>query len=107
MLFAQAAVDATTTATGAAAVACTMTAVQALFSWLTRRDQLRSDRDAAKDKLEHDTRVVQQEAEIQSLKQQHAECEANHAELKAEIAQLSRRIDDLTGHWRPLPPSAA
>lgn len=105
MLFAE--VDPTTTAAGASMVACAAAAVSSLFAWLSRRDQLRSDRDSARDKLEHDTRVVQQEAEIKALKQQHAECEANHEALKAEIAQLRRRIDDLTGQWRPLPPSAA
>lgn len=106
MLLAEVVVDPTNTATGAAALACTMAAVQAVFSWLSRRDQLRTDRDIARDKLEHDSRVIQQAAEIDALRQQHADCEEKHGELKAEIAVLRKRIDDITGQWRPIPPAA-
>lgn len=102
MLFAEA-VDANATAAGASMIACAMAALSGLFAWLSRRDQLRAERDTAKDKLEHDTRIVQQDAEIESLKLQHAECERSHAELKAEIAQLRRRIDELTDSYRPHP----
>jgi len=96
----------TEVAAGASMIACAMAALSGLFAWLSRRDQLLSDRETARDKLEHDTRIVQQDAEIESLKQQHADCERSHAELKAEIAQLRRRIDDLTGNYRTLPPAA-
>jgi len=102
MLIAQIA-DSNATATGASMIACAMAALSGLFAWLSRRDQLKSDRESARDKLEHDTRIVQQDAEIESLKHQHAECERSHAELKAEIAQLRRRIDDMTDSYRPHP----
>lgn len=103
MLIAQVVNDPSTTSSVAAVIACLLAALNGLFSWLSRRDQLRSDRETARDKLEHDTRIVQQDAEIESLKSQHAECEANHAELKLEIAQLRKRLDELTGIYRPLP----
>jgi septal ring factor EnvC (AmiA/AmiB activator) len=106
MLIAQIA-DSNSTAAGASMIACAMAALSGLFAWLSRRDQLRSDRETARDKLEHDTRIVQQDAEIESLKHQHADCERAHIELKAEIAALRRRIDDMTGQYRPLPPAAA
>lgn len=106
MLFAEV-VDSNTTASGASVVACALAALSGLFAWLSRRDQLKSDRDTAKDKLEHDARIVHQDAEIETLRRQHADCEKNHAELKAEMANLRRRVDELTDRLRPtLPPAA-
>jgi len=106
MIFAEA-VDSNSTATGASMIACAMAALSGLFAWLSRRDQLRSDRETARDKIEHDTRIIQQDAEIESLKHQHAECEANHAKLERVVDELRKRIDDMTGQYRPLPPAAA
>ena len=86
--------------TTAAWIACVMSSTSLLINWLSRRDQLRSDRDVAKDKLEHDTKVVSQQAEIEILRRQHADCEKNHAELKQEVAILRKRIDELIINYK-------
>lgn len=88
-------VEPSTTAAGASMVACAMAAISSLFAWLSRRDQLITDKEMTKDKLAHDTRVIQQSVEIDALRKQHAECEKNHAELKSEVLNLRKRIDDL------------
>lgn len=86
MLFAEA--DATVFAVSMALISSLSSLGTAYIAYLT-----------GKSKLDSDGERVAMKAEIKA-------CEEDRKELRDEIATLRRRIDDLTGNYRTLPPAA-
>lgn len=76
-------------AAGASAIACLLAAINGLFSWLTRRDQLRFDGEA-----------IRLRQRVDTLTADHARCEQQHKELREELQDLRDRIG--SGHHTPL-----